>query len=244
MVYTHEWDVRKKFIATDRIWACAYVPNARRRTAMYYAKPVLGVLLAGKNKEFHERALQANDMTPRAFAPYGKDNYRILWSKAVDLGTRMYADTEAEAAELFDRSVRREIETIKSELARAEAELIHPDVESVSVPDVPLTVTADGRAYKVTDDYVTFRHRIEPFLKYRKGLPQDTFALYTVERYPDQHLCSVENAEPVTLPNGGDALLFHVGRPGDVDIEDYAVPSRALQGFPGFSVWDPRTPEN
>ena len=242
MVYTHEWNIRKKFIATDRIWACAYVPNARRRTAMYYAKPVLGVLLAGKNKGFHERALRAHDMTPRAFAPYGKNN-KILWSKAVDLGARMYADTEAEAIELFDRNVGLEIDAIKRELARAEAELIRPNTEAVSVPETPVTVAENGQAYKITEDYVAFRHRIEPFLKYREGFRPDELALYTAEWHPGQKARSVENAEPVTLPSGDDALLFHIERPGG-DIEDYAVPQETLQGFPGFSVWDPRTPEN
>lgn len=243
MVYTHEWDVRKKFIATDEIWACAYVPNARRRTAMYYAKPVLGVLLAGKNRDFHERALRAHDMTPRAFAPYGKNN-KILWSKAVDLSARMYADTEAEAVELFDRSVGLEIDAIKRELARAESELIHPDIKSMSVPDVPLTVTADGRTYKLVDDYVTFRRRIEPFLKYREDFQPDVLAMYADEWHPGQKARSVENAEPVTLPSGGDAMLFHIERPGNGDVEDYAVPRGALDGFPGFYVWDPKTPES
>lgn len=243
MVYAHEWDVRKKFIATDEIWACAYVPNARRRTAMYYAKPVLGVLLAGKNRDFHERALRAHDMTPRAFAPYGKNN-KILWSKAVDLSARMYADTEAEAAELFDQSVGIEINTIKKELARAKAELIHPGEKEISVPDVPVTVTKDGRTCGVTCDYVTFRRRIEPFLAYEPGLPSDSLALYANEWHSGQPISVVRNAEPVILQSGEDALLFHVRTPDSDNTEDYAVPREALDGFPGFYIWDPKLPED
>lgn len=242
MVYAYEWNIRKKFIATDEIWACAYVPNARRRTAMYYAKPVLGVLLAGKNKEFHERALRAGDMTPRAFAPYGK-NHKVLWSKAVDLGSRMYADTEDEAAELFDRNVGREIETIEQELARAKSELIRPGSGDAPIPSVPATVTQDGRTCKVTCDYVVFRRRIEPFLTYKDGLQQESLALYAAEWHPGKPVRVVQNAEPVTLRSGGEAMLFHVRTP-DGDIEDYAVPREALDGFPGFSVWDSKTPDD
>lgn len=88
----------------DEIWACAF-EEAQNRTARKLAqKPVRGIL-THYNNELAHNSMDLSVWKPiRYFVPYGK-NGKPVWSRAVQVGSRLYADTEDECRMAYDSAV-------------------------------------------------------------------------------------------------------------------------------------------
>ena len=95
-----------------RVWATAYALNGDRTAVSQRVPPVQGELSAVR-RDWPGRTSRASGGKPvKYFVPYGKTG-RPMWSKAVRLESRMYADTEDEAVMLYDMLINEEAKALR-----------------------------------------------------------------------------------------------------------------------------------
>lgn len=88
------------FKAGDELWATAYSLNNPKDTKALKCTPVKGVLsMSNKTIELSDK-----DHYPVYFIPYGK-NGKPVFSRAVNVASRVYATTQKEAVELYNEAV-------------------------------------------------------------------------------------------------------------------------------------------
>lgn len=88
------------FKAGDELWATAYSLNSPKDTKALKCTPVKGVLsMSNKMIELSDK-----DYCPEYFIPYGK-NGKPVFSRAVNVASRVYATTQEEAVDLYNDAV-------------------------------------------------------------------------------------------------------------------------------------------
>lgn len=88
------------FKAGDELWATAYSLNNPKDTKALKCTPIKGVLSMSNKKV----ELSDNGYCPRYFIPYNK-NGEPMFSRAVQVQSRVYATTQEEATELYNEAV-------------------------------------------------------------------------------------------------------------------------------------------
>lgn len=96
-----------------QVWATAYALNSGRSAVGQRVPPVQGELSAVR-QDWPVGTTRASGGKPiKYFVPYGK-NGGLMWSKAVRLESRMYADTEDEAIMLYNMLVNEEAKALRA----------------------------------------------------------------------------------------------------------------------------------
>lgn len=176
----------------DRIWAVAYALNKEKTKAGQCVRPVFGELSdVGK-----ACSINTHDRTKKTpvnyFVPHGK-NGTPVFSKAVKLYTRMYADTEHEAAVLFDMLVRQEA----AELRRT-ADALEQDLLGMAVHDGAMM-----------DDFAV---HVLPYLKFKDNNGSSEYRPYMVYKSRTVENAAIDDsAKTITFetPDGKFAFPFN-----------------------------------
>ena len=163
MVYTSSAAVNDTFLPGAAVWASAFTLKHGKDGAMYYTAPVRGELCCDCRESSDRAAREAGDRTVRYFVPY-KKNGGLAWSRAVSVDARMYADTEQEAAALFNAQVDRSVDWFERRVKEIRAYRL-PDAGLPPMP--PMAYSTDGVGTYPADNYLIFSAYVMPFLKYR-----------------------------------------------------------------------------
>lgn len=97
------------------IWSCNFEPTNAKEAAKYSCTPIKGMLTINDDLETEQGDNPTHDgfyTTPRYFVPFKKnakgcDLDDLAWSKAVNLRSRRYADTEDECIEIYNDLIMR-----------------------------------------------------------------------------------------------------------------------------------------
>lgn len=102
-----DWmDVNRHWSPGDVVWASAFKYTHDKTGKHLHQRPIKGMLAAGPKPADQDWAM-ARHPCPQAthFVPFKKGTSEPAWSRAVTLYARMFADTEAEATELYDGAI-------------------------------------------------------------------------------------------------------------------------------------------
>lgn len=102
MLYSTREAVERYFKAGDEVWAFAFTLQTSKSGPYVFSEPV-----RGKFTEFDTAVPPPGKrpvFLPRYFVPYNKTG-RLVWSRAVTVAARTYADTKAEAVAGFNARI-------------------------------------------------------------------------------------------------------------------------------------------
>lgn len=100
MVYD-TWASRRQLHGGDIVWAYAFRETADKEGMRLIQEPVKGRIV-GYDGQFAG--------APKKFVPFSKrSETEYVWSKAVDLHSGCYGDSEADAFEAYNRAIDNEI---------------------------------------------------------------------------------------------------------------------------------------
>lgn len=99
------------------IWGCNFEPTSTKESKQYSCTPVKGMLTLHddlKNEQDPNASRGGFYTTPRYFVPFKKnakgcDLEDLAWSKAVNIRSRVYADTEDECIEAYNECVMKNV---------------------------------------------------------------------------------------------------------------------------------------
>lgn len=107
------------------IYACAYEHNDSFTNKRFSQKPVLGMLTKARTERLHKELMQKfTNNYAHYFVPFGKSG-KLLWSKAVEIRNRKYADTEQECKDLYNNLVKNEIKFHEKLIDEIQKDLIN-----------------------------------------------------------------------------------------------------------------------
>ena len=109
---------QSQYLPEMLIWACDCKLTNSKEGMMLHHKPELGFLMCGKDEKHHE--LYKNNGRIGFFVPIGK-NGKPVWSRAVNIAARCYADTEAECIELYNELVDESIASMNAIVEKLKA---------------------------------------------------------------------------------------------------------------------------
>ena len=109
MVYTVKGGT-KTYKAGDIVWGCAYSSNFPHSSMTNYQKPCRGMLVSERMESAWEKEKaryrgREEELVPAYFVPLKKNGSGLAWSKLVHISSRLYADTEKESIELYNKCV-------------------------------------------------------------------------------------------------------------------------------------------
>lgn len=102
MLYSTREAVERHFKAGDEVWAFAFTLQTSKSGQYVFSEPV-----RGKFTEFDTAVPPPGrkpTFLPRYFVPYNKTG-KLVWSRAVTVAARTYADTKAEAVAGFNARI-------------------------------------------------------------------------------------------------------------------------------------------
>lgn len=102
MLYSTREAVERRFRAGDDVWAFAFTLQTSKNGRYVFSEPV-----RGKFTEFDTAVPPPGkrpSSRPRYFVPYNKTG-KLVWSRAVTVAARTYADTKAEAVAGFNAKI-------------------------------------------------------------------------------------------------------------------------------------------
>lgn len=122
MQIRHYYDAKKTFKSGDIVWACAFRRTDNDLSLRYFTKPVKGMLLPYKRLETCQREPDLTSKSPRYFVPLsakkqGTDLEDLAWSKAVEISSRCYADSEQECIDLYNKLIDEDIAFFNQKIA-------------------------------------------------------------------------------------------------------------------------------
>lgn len=102
MLYSTREAVERRFRAGDDVWAFAFTLQTSKSGQYVFSEPV-----RGKFTEFDTAVPPPGKkptFLPKYFVPYNKTG-KLVWSRAVTVAARTYADTKAEAVASFNARI-------------------------------------------------------------------------------------------------------------------------------------------
>lgn len=109
MIY-RDYCEAEKLPPGTKIWACAYDFDNNKTTMGLISKPVYG-MLRGYAWNYEDKEITEEDSYSSFFVPFKRGSEtEFAKSKAVQIYSRVYADTHEECVELFNSLVNEKVE--------------------------------------------------------------------------------------------------------------------------------------
>lgn len=105
------------------VWAYAFELTHTKEGSYLSCKPTKGKVICGRTQAKHDSVINsgAERFSLSYFVPFKKDGVNLSWSKAVELSSRKYAFTEEECNQLYNKSVDKAVNWLRSRADECEA---------------------------------------------------------------------------------------------------------------------------
>lgn len=122
-------EARRHYKSGDIVWACAFSRTDNDNSLLYHTKPVKGMLVPYKRLTTCQNDPNFKSKSPSYFVPLsakkqGTDLEDLVWSKAVQLSSRCYADSEQECIDLYNQLIDEDIAFFKKQITEDETHKI------------------------------------------------------------------------------------------------------------------------
>ena len=118
----HYSEIMKSFKAGDRIWACAFKLTEDVEGNILKCSPIYGEFCV-TNKAKIEAEVRKTKDRPLYFVPFGSKG-NLVWSRAVQVSSRRYADTEEECIALYNEEIQYYVEFFENRIKMVKAEIL------------------------------------------------------------------------------------------------------------------------
>lgn len=122
-------EARRHYKSGDIVWACAFQRTDNDLSLRYFSKPVKGMLVPYEYLEMCQRTPDLTLESPIYFIPFNAKKHGtsiedLAWSKAVQLSSRCYADSEQECIDLYNQLIDEDIAFFKKQITEDETHKI------------------------------------------------------------------------------------------------------------------------
>lgn len=118
----HYSEIKERFKAGDRIWACAFKLTEDVEDNVLKCLPVYGEFCVTNKFKMEVEVRKAKDR-PLYFVPFGSKG-TLVWSRAVQVSSRRYADTEEECIALYNKEIQYYVRFFENRIKMIKAEML------------------------------------------------------------------------------------------------------------------------
>lgn len=118
----HYSEIKERFKAGDRIWACAFKLTEDVEDNVLKCLPVYGEFCVTNKFKMEVEVRKAKDR-PLYFVPFGSKGI-LVWSRAVQVSSRRYADTEEECIALYNKEIQYYVRFFENRIKMIKAEML------------------------------------------------------------------------------------------------------------------------